>query len=264
MASSPPGAFFMGVIGSLIEVTETPACGGRGHDYAIAIYVKISTVEMIFLIETFPGGLKEIRSYFAEMGTPCRGYSSVGDVLKSKEEPTLILLLADRKTYKSDLVSLKIHPDFAKVPRVSIFPPDAVEVPESGGPDGETVFQMPVDRATFLARVADMQKRPLRRVFEIVVNLRPEGTNIKYSGKSLDFSRSGMALECSADFSTGHRLTVSFVDPRSRKRFVLDAEVVRKQIKLISGSAIYGIRFLNIGEQDVNDLMNFIAGKSAA
>lgn len=221
-------------------------------------------MENIFLIETSPGGLKEIRTYLADVGAPCQTFSSVGDVLKVKDLPAVVVLLADKGSYRSDLVSLKISPALAKVPRLSIFPSGAADVPESGGIDGETVFQLPVDKGAFLDKVATMQKRSLRRIFEILVNLRPAGTNIKYSGKSLDFSKSGMAFECSADFSSGQRLTVSFVDPACRKRLVLEAEVVRKQMKIISGSAVYGIRFLNIGEPEISDLMNFIAGKSAA
>jgi len=221
-------------------------------------------MELFFLIEPSPGGLKEIRSILAERGSRCQVFNSVGEALKSRESATIVVLLADRRNYRSDLISLKIHPSTARVPRISVFPEGAFRDGEEPDPGGETIFRLPVDREVFLDRVASMQKRSMRRVFEIVVNIKPASGNIKYVGKSLDFSRSGMAFECGADFSSGERLSVSFVDPRNRKRFLLGAEVVRKQVKLVSGTALYGVRFVEIGEQDVSDLMNFIGGKGAA
>ncbi len=198
-----------------------------------------------------------------DKGSQCVTFGSVADALKAKDEPDVIVLYANGRHYANDLSSLKISPSFSKVPLISILPPEVPELPARGdGADGEIVFRTPVDRGAFVAKVMSLQRRSLRRVFEILVNIRPDGSNIKYTGKSLDFSKTGMAFECSAEFLMKQKVGISFVDPKSRKRLMLDAEIIRRQPKLASGSSLYGVKFLDIPEEDINSLMNFISGNT--
>lgn len=79
----------------------------------------------------------------------------------------------------------------------------------------------------------------------------------------MDFSKTGMAFECAADLAVGSGLTVNFVDPKNRKRFSLKAGIVRKAPTQSELTTFYGVKFINIEDQDIKDLMDFITGKNS-
>jgi len=94
------------------------------------------------------------------------------------------------------------------------------------------------------------------------VTLQVEGSNIRYSGVSIDFSETGMAFESAADLQPDTLLSVQFVNPRNRKRFSLKGTIIRRSG---SGSTIfYGLKFIDMTELDVRELMDFITGESKA
>ena len=194
-------------------------------------------------------------------------FSSVEEALKAEGRPDLVLLLANKnpKSYRSDLASLNNDIAFSSIPRISIFPFDFPEQESTAG-KGEAAsgpaFSLPVDRLKFLSELAGVLKIPTRRVFEILIGIQPEGSGLKYSGKSLDFSETGMAFECDTDLEGGGKVIVSFVNPKSRKRVLLNAEIVRKRSTPSGPQTIYGVRFIKMTGQNIEDLTNFIRGKS--
>jgi hypothetical protein len=218
----------------------------------------------IFVIEPFADGLKTVKAYLSENNYQYSEFGSLDKALKSGEVPALLVLLADRvhESFLNDISLLKQHAPFSKVPRIFILPyatarmtqhPDLV--------DGQSSFRLPVEKLRFLSVVAKCLDRSPRRVFRIIITIQQHGSNIRYSGISIDFSETGMAFESTGDFAVGQEVTVNFVNPRTRKRFVQQSTVARRASTQPGGSSFYGVMFQEMAEQNVNDLMKFISGE---
>ena len=88
------------------------------------------------------------------------------------------------------------------------------------------------------------------------------GSNLRYSGISIDISESGMAFECVAEFQAGEQLLIRFVNPRSRSRFSLKAEVIRRTSTPAGSSIFSGVTFKQMSPDAIRELDHFISGGS--
>ena len=223
-----------------------------------------SAPKKIHLIETYPDGLRKIKSYLSEMNGNYSQFSSIGGSIESGETPELFILLADRNLdfFARDLDTLKDNSALSGVPRILLFSysaPETFRVPNVVG--FQTSYVMPVDKLPFLSTVAEFLKIPHRRIFEILVTIQPEGSNIKYSGVSVDFSETGIAFKCASELPAGQKITLTFIDPALRKRLLFNAEIMRLT-KIDRGKTFfYGARFVNLTRQGLKELKLFITGK---
>lgn len=222
-------------------------------------------MKKIFLIEKSPDVFKAVKAHLEESDIQYVKFSSLDEALQSEEAPALIILFTT-DTYediKHDIDALINNAAFSRIPRILLLPFNtSVSESRIRNLDIQALFQIPVEKLKFLTSVAQLLRRGPRRVFRILITLQPEGSKIRYSGTSIDFSESGMAFESSADFQSGDLLQVQFVNPGSRKRFLLKASVIRR---VVTGSTIfYGIKFIEMNEQNEKELLDFITGENKA
>lgn len=222
-------------------------------------------MKKVHVIGAFIEGLTTIKLYLSELNIFFSEFKTAAEAIQSGEVPDLLIFFTDRNSQNTqqDIDFLKNSPSFARVPRIFILPYLAqTEANSSDIIDGQCTFQLPVDKLKFLSVVSTFLKRAQRRVFRIVITLQPEGSNIRYSGLSMDFSKTGMAFECISDLPVGDLVKVQFVNPRSRNRFLLKAEIVRKASTQADGTTFYGVRFIDLSIKDTIELTNFITGET--
>ncbi len=217
----------------------------------------------VFLIEKAPDVFSSVKNYLSENDIPYVAFSTVNAALLSQETPSLVVhfTLPDYRELKRDMTAIKTSPLIARTPKILILPfEEAAFSPDTDALDIQFAFRTPVDKHQFLSAVSILTKRSPRRVFRILVSVQAEGSNIRFSGLSIDFSESGMAFECSAEFRPGQRVGIQFVNPRTRKRFTLKGEVVRQVTSPTGGASFYGVMFADLTSEDLSSLMSFIAG----
>ena len=225
-------------------------------------------MKIIYLIETFPDGLKVVKSYLSDINAKCKEFSSVDDALLQAKiavaGPSLVVLLADKSlnNFQKDIASLKNSSFYSIIPRVSIIPGEITGI-MSNIPllNDEHLFHMPVDKLKFLASLAKLMNLPQRRTFKIIISIQPESGNLKYSGLSIDFSETGMAFESDSELGIGNKINVSFVNPRNRNRFLLKAEIVRRVPVQSSNRFFYGVKFIEMKKDETKNLSEFITGE---
>ena len=76
--------------------------------------------------------------------------------------------------------------------------------------------------------------------------------------------RPGVAFECNESLAEGQRVVVTFVSPKTRRRFMLEAEIMRKTSDHPGALYTYGATFRNMTDQDKRDLIDFITGNVRA
>lgn len=217
----------------------------------------------IFLVETYPDGLKTIKTYLSDTNAKHSVFVTMGDAMGKTETPDLVILLARKNAEdcNEDIACYHSVPSYSKIPLMLILPLQGVAGVQFLNRDKcQYAFQMPVDKQEFLAKVASALKIPPRRVFQIVITILEESGNIRYSGISVDFSETGMAFRCNADFAVGHKIIIRFINPKNRGKFLLNAEVMRKSGMQIDDAFFYGVRFNEMTMDDIAALGNFISG----
>lgn len=220
-------------------------------------------MKKFLVIETFPDGLKRIKSYLSEWGAQCIEFDSVNDAIKTETEADLVLLLANKDINQDqhDLISLK-NSTIGGIPRISLLP---IEISEAASTTRamlhELSLQIPVDKQQFFSTLAKALKIPERRSFRIIITIQPQGSTLIYTGMSIDFSETGMAFSCRAAFEKGQEIVVTFVNPKNRNRIVLEGEIVRTKSSLSDDESFYGVSFINMTERVRKDLLRFIKGK---
>ncbi len=219
-------------------------------------------MEKIFFIDPSGDDLKPIRSYLSDV-VQCLEFGSVMEAMRSGETPDVSRLVADADPahLKRDLSFLRGNSFYAKIPRIVFLPPD-VSAPslKAAEIEKESALRLPVDKAEVLSRLAGIRKREHRRLSEILIGVQPERGGIKYFGKSLDFSETGVAFECNESLAEGQRVVVTFVSPKTRRRFMLEAEIMRKTLDHPGALYAYGATFHKMTEEDKRDLTDFITG----
>ncbi|GAB4489280.1 MAG: hypothetical protein OHK006_20750 [Thermodesulfovibrionales bacterium] len=219
----------------------------------------------VFVIEKSPDTFNSVKSYLAENELPYQVFGSANAALLAQEVPSLIVLftLANYQEIRKDLSTLKGSPALVRVPKILILPFNAEEFePDIEALDVQSCFRIPVDKLKFLSAVSLVTKRAPRRVFRILISILAEGSNLRYSGLSIDFSQTGMAFECASELAVGSRITVQFVNPRNRRRFNLKAEIVRRVAVPTGGASFYGVMFTDMTENDISEMIGFISGSN--
>ena len=217
----------------------------------------------IFLIERSPDVFQTVRSYLKEDNLPFAAFATVGEAIMSQDLPAIIILFGNNNfpDIRRDISEIKNNPSFVRVPKILILPFNAgITEGESRSLDVQEVFFIPVEKLKFQNLISRFLMQAPRRVFRILVSIQQEGSNIRYSGISMDFSESGMAFECVSDFTIGEKLLVSFVNPKNRKRFSLRAEVIRKTSTPTGSSVFYGVMFRQVSHNQTKDITEFISG----
>lgn len=219
----------------------------------------------VFVIEKSPDTFNSVKSHLAESEIPYQAFGSVNAALLSQDIPSLIVLftVADYQEIRRDISALKGSPTLVRVPKILILPFNAEEFePDIEALDVQSSFRIPVDKLKFLSAVSLVTKRAPRRVFRILISILAEGSNLRYSGLSIDFSQTGMAFECASDLEVGKLITVQFVNPRNRKRFNLKAEIVRRVAVPTGGASFYGVMFADMTQDDIREMIGFISGSN--
>ncbi len=217
----------------------------------------------VFLIETQVDGLKTIKSYFSEINANFSTFRNLDEAGRSESRPDLIVLLVNKRTecFYDDIEAYKRTFSVSRIPLFAMLPPglNSNEIKREGF---YSVFQMPVEKLSFLTKVAKSLGIPPRRVFKIVVTIVEEASNIRYSGVSVDFSESGMSFESGADFPLRHRVLIRFINPKRGDKFSLNAEIVRRSESDRKGNTFYGVKFTGVDESHTRALRNFISGEN--
>ncbi len=226
----------------------------------VPVYMK-----KIFVIERSADVFNTVKHYLKEDNLPYISFQNVREAFVSPDLPALIILFGNDsfQEIRADIADLKDSPLFVKIPKILILPFNAaITQGECRSLDVQETFFIPVDKLKFQTAISKFLLRSPRRVFRILVNVQQDGSNLRYSGISMDFSESGMAFECVSDFTLGEKLQVSFVNPKNRSRFSLKSEVVRKTSTPTGSSVFYGVTFRQMSEKETQDLTQFITGSS--
>ncbi|MDP2156247.1 MAG: PilZ domain-containing protein [Nitrospirota bacterium] len=220
-------------------------------------------MKKVFVIERSADVFNTVKHYLKEENLPYISFQNVREALVSPDLPALIVLFGNDsfQAIREDIANLKDNPLFVKIPKVLILPFNAAITPgECKSLDVQESFFIPVEKLKFQTAVSKFLLRSPRRVFRILVNVQQDGSNLRYSGISMDFSESGMAFECVSDFPIGEKLMVSFVNPKNRNRFSLKSEIVRRTSTPTGSSVFYGVMFMQMSEKDIQDITQFISG----
>lgn len=216
------------------------------------------------LIETIPNGLRTVKTFFEDMNADYKVFSSVTGALSGTEVPDMVVLLAqkDEEDYRRDIDMLLSARVYGKVPRVAVLPISlAMKRKSASVIDGEVEFPLPVDKVKFLSEVASCLDIPQRRAFQIIITIVTPESNLQYSGMSIDFSETGMGFESRTDFAVGQGVKTSFVTPGTKTRLSLQGTVARKMPAAAADKFLYGIRFVDMQQQDFGELRRFITGQ---
>ncbi len=222
-------------------------------------------MKTVFLIERSIDVFQTVKSYLREGSLPFASFQTPDEAVRSDEFPALVILFCSDglQEIRDDIGIVKNHAAFSRVPRILILPfESSVTDEECRTLDVQAILSIPVQRLQFQTLVSKFLNRAPRRVFRILVSVQQEGSNLRYSGISIDFSESGMAFECVAEFQNGEHLLVSFVNPRNRNRFSLKAKVIRRTSTPAGSSIFYGVGFRQMSSDETRDLGQFISGGS--
>jgi len=221
-------------------------------------------MKKVFLIEKSPDTFNTIRSCLEENQVFYSQFKSLDEALKSGEVPSLIVLFVNKNSgdINKEAEALKNNPSFSRIPRIFILPFDMIGIiPHNEIISGQSLFQVPVDKLKFLSTVSKFLKRSPRRVFRIVISVQPEESNLRYSGISIDFSETGVAFESSSDLPVRQKISLSFVNPKNRKRLLFKGEIARKASTQPGGTAFYGIELKEMSDKNKKDFINFLTGE---
>lgn len=220
-------------------------------------------MKKIFIIERSADVFNTVKHYLNEDNLPNISFQSVGEAISSPDLPTLIILFGNNSILdiRENIADMNDNPLFVKIPKILIMPFNATITPgECKSLNVQEIFFIPVEKLKFQTSVSKFLLRSPRRVFRILVSIQQDGSRLRYSGISMDFSESGMAFECVSDFPVGEQLQISFVNPKTRTRFSLKSEVVRKTSTPTGSSVFYGVTFRHMSEKEIHDLTEFISG----
>lgn len=207
----------------------------------------------ICLIEPVLDCMKTVKSYLSDINARYSVFQNYEDMTKSGVKPDLLIVFAGRK-HPEIIANM---PDLQSVPSILICAHGFIH-DEKSHYRPHFILKLPVAKQAFLAKAAVCLGIPPRRVFSIVVTITEEGSNIRYSGISKDFSETGMSLEALADFQQNRTLSVRFVDARNKKKFSLTTEVARKS-EIGKGMFFYGLKFKDLTREDADSLRVFIS-----
>jgi hypothetical protein len=207
----------------------------------------------ICLIESVPDCLKTVRSHLTEINAGYSVFQNPQDMTNAGVRPDLLVVFA-RQEHAEMIEQIA---DLPAVPSILICA-RGYSLDEKSRYRPRFILQHPVAKQAFLTKAAECLGIPPRRVFSIVVTVMEEGSNIRYSCISKDFSETGMSFEALADFKQDHALLIRFSDTKHRKTFSMAAEIVRKS-EIGRGMFFYGLKFRGLSREDADSLKLFIS-----
>jgi hypothetical protein len=219
----------------------------------------------IFLIERSPDVFHTVEYYLKEGSLSYTSFQTPDEAVLAEGLPALIILFGSNnlQEIRDDVGILKNNPAFARIPKMLILPFESSVTEAQCKPlDVQAILSIPVQKLQFQTLVSKFLNRAPRRVFRILVSIQQDGSKVRYSGISIDFSESGMAFECVTEFQVGENLLLSFVNPRTRSRFSLKTEVIRKTSTPTGSSVFYGVMFRQLSSKEIHELTAFITGAS--
>ena len=222
-----------------------------------------NSMKTVFLIERSTDVFHTVKSYLKEESLPFVSFQTPEEAVLSDELPALIILFGSNSLQEigDDIGIVKNTPAFIRIPKILVLPlASSVTDLQCKMLDVQAIVSIPVQRLQFQTLLSKFLNRAPRRVFRILVSIQQEGSNLRYSGISIDFSESGMAFECAAEFQTNEPLLVSFVNPRTRNRFTLKAAVIRRTATPAGSSIFYGVSFRQMSSDEIRELSQFISG----
>ena len=220
-------------------------------------------MKTIFLIERAPDVFHTVEYYLKTGSLSYTSFQTPDEAVLAEGLPALIILFGSNnlQEIRDDVGILKNNPAFARIPKMLILPFESSVTEAQCKPlDVQAILSIPVQKLQFQTLVSKFLNRAPRRVFRILVSIQQDGSNVRYSGISIDFSESGMAFECVTEFQVGENLLLSFVNPRTRSRFSLKTEVVRKTSTPTGSSVFYGVMFRQLSSKEIHELNAFITG----
>ena len=102
------------------------------------------------------------------------------------------------------------------------------------------------------------RRRTPRRIFENQIGLLMEGKYIL--SRSFEVGEGGMLISIPEGFSQKSRLVVSFRLPE-KPPIVILGEVIYKRKHSITGEALYGVAFVDLGFADKRIIRSYVAAK---
>jgi len=222
-------------------------------------------MKTIFLILRSPDVFHTVEYYLKEGSLSYTSFQTPDEAVLAEGLPALIILFGSNnlQEIRDDVGILKNNPAFTRIPKMLILPFESSVTEAQCRPlDVQAILSIPVQKLQFQTFVSKFLNRAPRRVFRILVSIQQDGSNVRYSGISIDFSESGMAFECVTEFQVGENLLLSFVNPRTRSRFSLKTEVVRKTSTPTGSSVFYGVMFRQLSSKEIHELTAFISGAS--
>lgn len=220
-------------------------------------------MKTIFLIERSPDVFHTVEQYLKAGSLSYTSFQTPDEAVLAEGLPALIILFGSNnlQEIRDDVGILKNNPAFARIPKMLILPFESSVTEAQCKPlDVQAILSIPVQKLQFQTLVSKFLNRAPRRVFRILVSIQQDGSNVRYSGISIDFSESGMAFECVTEFQVGENLLLSFVNPRTRSRFSLKTEVIRKTSTPTGSSVFYGVMFRQLTSKEIHELNAFITG----
>jgi hypothetical protein len=222
-------------------------------------------MKRVFVIERSADVLNTVKHYLKEDDINYSAFQSVREALDSPDLPAIIILFSSDSftEIQQDISQIKNNQSYVRVPKILILPFNTtVDQDKSSNLDVQETFCIPVEKLKFQATVSKFLMQAPRRIFRILVTILQSGSNVRYSGISMDFSETGMAFECSSDFPVGEKLQINFVNPKNRGRVSLTSEVVRKTSTPTGSSVFYGVIFRQMSDKETQDISQFISGSS--
>ena len=219
----------------------------------------------VVLIDPSGSGLRPIKPHLLDINTESHEFSSVEDAEQGVTSPDLLIIYTGNgaSPVGKSLQSLRESVTLSSVPRVFIGSPEFMKaLPDLSGLKSEKVLPLFGDKLIFLSTLADIMKIPHRRLFKILIGLRPEDSAVNYSGISIDFSESGMAFESAKEFPEGKVVQITFINPKNRKRFKLLAEIVRVRSNVSGTQFFHGARFVSMSKEEKENLRSFVTGEA--
>jgi|GEM_PF-6370171 len=214
------------------------------------------------LIETAKNGLKTVQSYLNDMNASVSIFGSARDAVSSGTVPDMVVLLApnDESMYREAVKVLSSDRLYGRAPRIAVLPLGLSMRRRSASViEGESEFPLPLDREKFLSAAASCLKISQRRMLQIIITLYAADSNLQLSGLSTDFSETGMGFESRHEFSTGERVRIAFVNPRTKSRLLISAEIARKLPTKFADKFQYGAKYTDLQEDQLSEIRQLIA-----
>lgn len=127
-------------------------------------------------------------------------------------------------------------------------------------PRGFFHLKWPEEKDSFLETTSRLLYVSGRKLFRTAISIRRKGNDETFMGKSVNFSRTGMAFRTAKKLDEGDLIEIGFFIPNSDDEVVVEAEVMRVSADPADGSVYYGAKFRG-SSKDLLDAFEAFIGK---